>query len=180
MPNRCTVLRWVRDDHDGFRARYDIAVDLRAQELADQMLEIASTPVIGEKVKQLDGKPTERTTGDMVQRSRLHVDALKWTLARLAPKRFGDRISQEISGPNGGPIQTEVQDAAMAEFEAVKTFVTDLREKIEDPVLRSQIIASLPGRGREDAETIERIAAARAGIVAERSSGEEDSTGTSC
>lgn len=41
---------------------------------------------------------TETQTGDMVDRSKLQVDARKWLLSRLAADRFGDRISQEITG----------------------------------------------------------------------------------
>lgn len=45
------------------------------------------------------------TTGDMVDRSRLAVDALKWTLAKLHPKQYGDKVTQEIQGADGGPVK---------------------------------------------------------------------------
>jgi hypothetical protein len=34
-----------------------------------------------------------------IQRSRLRVDARKWAAARLAPKKYADRISHEVKGP---------------------------------------------------------------------------------
>lgn len=44
---------------------------------------------------------------------RVKIDALKWVAARRAPKRYGDRVHQEISGPNGQPLEigTAVLDA---------------------------------------------------------------------
>lgn len=45
--------------------------------------------------------------GEHVQRSRLRVDTRKWFAARLHPKKYGDKVTQEISGPGGGPVVTE-------------------------------------------------------------------------
>jgi hypothetical protein len=42
-----------------------------------------------------------------IQRARLMCDVGKWTAARLAPKRYGDRLIQEHVGANNGPIQHE-------------------------------------------------------------------------
>ena len=41
-----------------------------------------------------------------IQRSKLRVDTRKWAMARMAPKRYGDRIMQEHTGADGGPIET--------------------------------------------------------------------------
>jgi len=41
----------------------------------------------------------------MVDRSRLMIDARKWLASKLAPKKYGDKVSAELSGPDGGPIQ---------------------------------------------------------------------------
>ena len=42
-----------------------------------------------------------------VARSRLRIDARKWLASKLAPKKYGDKIDATLSGPDGGPIQTE-------------------------------------------------------------------------
>lgn len=31
----------------------------------------------------------------------------RWRAAKVSPPEYGDRLAQEVSGPNGGPIQTE-------------------------------------------------------------------------
>lgn len=51
---------------------------------------------------------TKTVTGDMVERTKLQIDARKWRLSKMAPKRYGDRVTQEISGPGGGEIPTKV------------------------------------------------------------------------
>ena len=40
-----------------------------------------------------------------VQRNRLRVDARKWLLSKLAPKKYGDKLTQEHTGANGGAIE---------------------------------------------------------------------------
>jgi len=101
---RATLLRWVIDDTPkGIADRYARARELQYEVWADRILEESSRVRIGDKVKRSaiadkDGNETgafdvETTTGDMVERSRLHVDSLKWLLARLHPKKYGDSVA---------------------------------------------------------------------------------------
>ena len=73
--------------------------------LADRLLEVAETPLVAEKREQKADGSVEITTGDAVDRSRLTVETLKWYLCKLAPKKYGDKVATELSGPDGGPIQ---------------------------------------------------------------------------
>jgi outer membrane lipoprotein-sorting protein len=79
IPNKMTVLRWLRDKPD-FRAQYEISRKELIELEADRLLEIADNS---------DEDP---------QRSRLMVDARKWLLSKLVPKKYGDRIELEQSG----------------------------------------------------------------------------------
>ena len=45
-----------------------------------------------------------------VNRSRLRIDARKWVLARMNAKKYGERVSTELTGANGGPIKTEPRE----------------------------------------------------------------------
>lgn len=97
------VQRVLADDPPGFAKQYAHAREMQCEAWADKIFEEATTARIGTKtVERPDG--VEVTTGDAVDRSRLAVDALKWTLAKLHPKKYGDKVTQEISGPEGGPI----------------------------------------------------------------------------
>lgn len=35
---------------------------------------------------------------------RIEVDARKWFASKFLPKQFGDKVQQEVSGPDGGPV----------------------------------------------------------------------------
>jgi len=35
----------------------------------------------------------------------LMVDTRKWLLSKMFPKKYGDKVSAEVSGPDGGPIR---------------------------------------------------------------------------
>ena len=47
---------------------------------------------------------------EFVQRSKLRVETRKWAAKVNHPKKYGDKISQELSGPNGGPVTALILD----------------------------------------------------------------------
>lgn len=100
--------------------RYTRAKQGGLDALADEIIELADESRIGKKTKETkDGTFDEY--GDMVERSRLQIESRKWLLAKLAPKKYGDKVQQEVTGADGGPIQQETklvcddQMAALAE-----------------------------------------------------------------
>lgn len=91
-PPESTVRGWALDDVQGFAAKYTLARDMGLDNRADRLIHAAETA-------------TDAALG------RLRMDANRWYLSKLAPKRYGDKIAQEISGPDGGPLQIS-DDAA--------------------------------------------------------------------
>lgn len=87
LPDRSTVLRWIASDAELQRV-YALAVEVRAEELFDEILEIADDASADWTVK--DGKPVH--DAENVRRAALRIDARRWTLARMAPKKYGDRV----------------------------------------------------------------------------------------
>lgn len=85
MPCESTVRQWALEDRCGFSAQYTRARDIGLDAVADDVIEIA------------DGG------GDPV-RARLRFDARRWYLSKLAPKKYGDKVTNEHTGPEGGPI----------------------------------------------------------------------------
>jgi hypothetical protein len=67
--------------------------------MAGQVVEIADTVREGKKAKisQKDGTTEEH--GDQVDRSRLMMDARKWLVSKLAPKKYGDRWRLSCPAP---------------------------------------------------------------------------------
>ncbi|WP_423169688.1 terminase small subunit protein [Stenotrophomonas maltophilia] len=93
MPSRSTVIRWLAEN-EIFRNQYARARELQADTLAEEILDIADKAVLGERLKK-DGKGQvlERQTGDMVERSKLMIDARKWYAGKLQPKKYGERVA---------------------------------------------------------------------------------------
>lgn len=101
-PAARTVHRWMSEDEE-FCQQYASACEERAAGIFDEMLEISDTPLIGEKRKVTD-KGEEVSIGDNVERARLMLDARKWVLSRMSPKKYGDRVQQEVSGSIGAEV----------------------------------------------------------------------------
>ncbi|MDT3448867.1 terminase small subunit protein [Stenotrophomonas maltophilia] len=93
MPSRSTVIRWLAEN-EAFRNQYARARELQADTLAEEILDIADKAVLGERLKKDGkGKVLERQTGDMVERSKLMIDARKWYAGKLQPKKYGERVA---------------------------------------------------------------------------------------
>lgn len=92
MPSLGTVFRWVAKDEQ-FREQYEAAMGQRAESLFEEILEIADDGA-NDTYEAEEGK---RTNTDVIARSRLRVDARKWVLSKMLPKKYGDRIIQDVS-----------------------------------------------------------------------------------
>ena len=92
MPNACTVFRWLESDKD-FREQYARAKEMQIELLADEIIQIADKARRGKRVKDTP-RGKEVVIGDMVERSRLQVDARKWVASKLLPKKYGDKPGQ--------------------------------------------------------------------------------------
>ena len=104
MPGKTTVLRWLGDEKNAdFRTQYAHAREMQADRFAEEILEIADDGS-GDWSTDKDGKKT--LDHEHVQRSRLRIDTRKWLMARMAPKKYGDKMQH--TGDGGGPIRTEV------------------------------------------------------------------------
>ena len=105
MPHRSTVFRWIVAN-ETFRDMYARAREEQAETMADEIVSIADE---GETKVIMGNDGTSMVVFDStaVARNRLRVDARKWVAAKLKPRKYGDKVQTEISGPNGGPIQHE-------------------------------------------------------------------------
>jgi hypothetical protein len=109
MPHVSTVYRWIAAN-DTFRDMYARAREDQADTLADQIIDISDDSTndfvdagVGENA---DGSPIATSfNSEHVQRAKLRVDARKWVAAKLKPKKYGDKLSTEHTGADGGPIE---------------------------------------------------------------------------
>ena len=98
-----SFLRWVSEDAD-LAERYTRAREVLIERMAAETLAIADAPV----------GITERGTTDSgaVQKQRLQVDTRKWMLSKLAPKRYGDRVTNELANAAGEVLRLEQRGAS--------------------------------------------------------------------
>jgi hypothetical protein len=107
-PNISSVMLWLSKYQD-FSEKYARARQSWADAEFDRMMEIADTPQLGTKTREDADGGVEITTGDMIDHRRLQVDVRKWALARMSPKKYGDRQAVEHSGPDGAKLVIEVE-----------------------------------------------------------------------
>lgn len=107
MPAESTVRLWAAEDREGFSAQYTRAREVGYLAMADETVEI-SDDGRNDWMERQSEEDKERyvLNGEHVQRSRLRVDTRKWLLSKALPKMFGDKITQELTGKDGGPITT--------------------------------------------------------------------------
>lgn len=94
MPCVETVLRWLREDCDGFAALYARAKGEQSELMVEDMLEIADD---GRNDTQIDEKGNEVVNSDVIQRSKLRIDTRKWLVAKLLPKKYGDTAQTNVT-----------------------------------------------------------------------------------
>jgi hypothetical protein len=111
MPDKATVFRWLlAEEHKDFSNQYSRARDIQADVLFDEIHQIADTPQKGTKTVRRgegDNSTVETTEADMIEHRRLQIDARKWLIGKMAPKKYGDKQTHEHAGPDGGPITLE-------------------------------------------------------------------------
>lgn len=117
MPSKSAVMMWVQR-HPSFADQYARAREMLMEFWSEEIVEIAddgSNDFMDQKNK--DGEVVgEVVNHEHITRSRLRVDTRKWLMSKLAPKKYGDRMATEITGANGGPIETKTTaDAEIAD-----------------------------------------------------------------
>lgn len=114
LPEAQTIRGWAARDPHGFGVKYAAARQLQMEAIEDELRDVAS-----------------RKGGD-VNRDRLHVDTLKWSMAKVAPKKYGDRVTKELVGDGGGPVKVDVTgmtDEKLAKLEELLTDVTGASDR---------------------------------------------------
>ncbi|MDN7820626.1 terminase small subunit protein [Burkholderia vietnamiensis] len=109
MPAKSTILRWLQDeDKAEFQAQYVRAREIQAEDMADEILEIADDGR-NDWMEQHDRDGNAvgwRENGEAIRRSALRVEARKWLLSKRAPKKYGvpdrDRGPADPTDPDGG------------------------------------------------------------------------------
>lgn len=99
MPCKTTVFMWMRSNKE-FLNQYTRAKEESADALIEDMLDIADDGT-NDWMEKRNGEGEQigwQLNGEHVNRSRLRVDTRKWIAEKLKPKKYGAKVSQEITG----------------------------------------------------------------------------------
>lgn len=87
MPHASTVYRWLNDpERDDFRELYTRARETLGDYMAHKGV-------------------SEALTATDAQIGRLRFDARRWAAGKLNGRRWGDKVTNEVVGPDGGPVK---------------------------------------------------------------------------
>lgn len=117
FPHRVTVFRWIAR-HEDFRNKYVTAREAQADALFDELLDIADNGTNDwMERKNANGENIGwAENGEALRRSVLRVDARKWIVSKLLPKKYGERVTSVVEGGDK-PLQvvaTKPRDLAKA------------------------------------------------------------------
>ena len=98
FPSTATFYQWLEADEDKAK-RYVRACEIRADVIFEDIIDIAD---------HSDEDHTPFTGVNVVQRDRLKIDARKWIVAKLHPKKYSDRVYQDITTHQEQPLFPDV------------------------------------------------------------------------
>lgn len=88
LPARKEFYRWI-NENELFCNQYARACELRAENIFEEIIEISDDS--GEDIT-IDEMGIPRENREFVSRSRLRVDARKWVLSKMNPKKYGEKL----------------------------------------------------------------------------------------
>ncbi len=101
MPSLKSVVKWLNEDKD-FQDKYSVARENRGDLYGEMINDIALEVLTG----KIDW-----------QRARVTIDALKWTSARMSPKKYGDRQDITVKSTSYVKELEKVQDTIRERIE---------------------------------------------------------------
>jgi len=90
-PNANTIFEW-RIKHPDFGEQYARAKEHQVQSLIDEIIEIADD-TSQDLIESEDGKL--KANHEHINRSRLRIDTRKWLAAKLCPRLYGNKVSDQ-------------------------------------------------------------------------------------
>lgn len=113
QPDMKTVMRWLASDsNDSFRHQYARAKEAGIVAIAEEILDIADDGTNDwMERKNADGENIGwQFNGEAARRSQIRIDARRWLLSKLAPKKYGDKLDLNHSGSIAVPREMTEAD----------------------------------------------------------------------
>jgi hypothetical protein len=91
LPHLDTVFEWLHT-HPEFAEQYARAKQESADAMAEEVLYLSDHTKTGTVIVTKENGQTEVRKGDMLGHRKLQIDTRKWLMAKMKPKRYGDRL----------------------------------------------------------------------------------------
>ncbi|WP_296683262.1 hypothetical protein [Flavobacterium sp.] len=89
-----TFYKWLEESEE-LQERYKIATKKRADNIFEEMLEIADKQSADMEVNE---RGEHVINHNVINRSRLQIDTRKWMLGKMNPKKYGDKLDVTSDG----------------------------------------------------------------------------------
>tara|TARA_R100001443_G_scaffold54676_2_gene66088 strand:+ start:924 stop:1508 length:585 start_codon:yes stop_codon:yes gene_type:complete len=144
-PSSSQILDWVSAE-PALAEQYARSRETGYKMIADEILAIsdenyttveedvvdeAGNPVLDAKGVRLQRTVKVPLSNEAIARNRLRIDSRKWMLSKMLPKLYGDKLTTEHTGQDGGPIQLAAVDLKKLTDEEIKA-MTQMMKKIEE------------------------------------------------
>lgn len=94
MPAMSSVFKWLRE-YKEFSEQYARACEERTEAMAEDIIDI-SDESSRDFIQTEDGR--QIPNNEAIQRSKLRVDTRKWLMAKMKPKKYGDKLDLTSDG----------------------------------------------------------------------------------
>ncbi|WP_448970276.1 terminase small subunit-like protein [Neisseria sp.] len=101
MPSAVTVCKWLSENQE-FSKQYARAREEQAVSFADEIISIADSV-----------EPDSAA----VAKAKLQIDSRKWLAAKMAPKKYGDKVEQQITGSLAIQADVKLSDLFLSDEE---------------------------------------------------------------
>lgn len=99
-PSSKTFFNWLEEDEDKVK-RYARACEARAEDIFEEILEISDNQ---EKDVSVSEEGIEYTNHNVINRSKLRIDARKWVLSKMQPTKYGEKLDLNLGGQKDNPL----------------------------------------------------------------------------
>ena len=82
----------IADSDNALKERYVRACEDRATAIFEDIIDISDDSSLDTTIIEKNGQTIEVENKEWVNRSKLRVDARKWILSKMNPKKYGDKI----------------------------------------------------------------------------------------
>lgn len=101
MPSTATVCKWLSENQE-FSEQYARAREKQADYFVEEIIEIA------------DSVEAESAA---VSKAKLQIDARKWAASKISPKKYGDKVEQQITGNLAIQADVKLSDLFLSDEE---------------------------------------------------------------